>query len=122
MDAAVSIGIIAEQTGVTVATLRYYDDLGLVSPSGRVGGKRRFGPETVGRVNFIRQCQATGFSLDEIKELLDDSSGRWPSLVAAKTSELRNARDHLDQMIAMLDEVARCGCSVVATCPRLGSD
>ena len=119
MDSAVSIGVIAEQTGVSVATVRYYDDIGLITAAGRVGGKRRFDQSTVGRVNFVRRCQATGFSLEEIGLILDDSSGQWQRLVTAKVDELRRSRDELDRMIAILEEVGRCGCSVVASCDRL---
>jgi DNA-binding transcriptional MerR regulator len=119
MDSAVSIGVIAEQAGVSVATVRYYDDIGLITAVGRVGGKRRFDQDAVGRVNFIRRCQATGFSLEEIGQILDDSSGHWKPLISAKVVELQRSRDELDRMIAMLEEVGRCGCSVVATCDRM---
>jgi DNA-binding transcriptional MerR regulator len=64
-------------------------------------------------------CQATGFSLEEIGQILDDSSGHWKPLISAKVVELQRSRDELDRMIAMLEEVGRCGCSVVATCDRM---
>ena len=113
-----SIGQVASATGTTVPAVRHYDDLGLVSVETRVGGKRRFNEDTVGRVNFIRRAQDAGFRLDEIKAILDDGSGGWRDLVRSKLGELTDRRSRLDEMIEMLGEIRDCGCEVVATCPR----
>ncbi len=115
----VPIGSIAQDTGVTVATLRHYDHVGLIAPILRVGGKRRFSPDTVGRVNFIRRAQRAGFQLDEIKQLLDDRDRRWPSVVEEKLQELRERRRELEAIIEMLEQISECGCTVVADCSRL---
>ena len=61
-----SIGQVAQTTGLAVSAVRYYDDIGLIEASARVGGKRRFAPEIVGRVSFVQRAQEAGFSLDEI--------------------------------------------------------
>lgn len=114
-----SIGWIAAKADVTVATVRYYDEVGLVEPAGRDGGKRRFTHDTVGRINFIRRAQASGFDLSEIRQLLDDEDRAWPQLVDAKLAELETRRTELDTMIAMLAAIRECGCEVVATCPRI---
>lgn len=116
-----SIGDIANATGVSVSALRYYDEVGLVSPHTRVGGKRRFEPDTVGRVNFVRRAQSVGFSLDEVRDILDDTSGAWNTIVADKLASLRSQRSEIDDMIAILEEVRTCGCRVVAECPRVAS-
>ena len=113
-----TIGDVAAVTGSTVPAIRHYDSLGLVAVATRVGGKRRFTSDTVGRVNFIRRAQDAGFRLDEIREILDDGSGGWHSLVGAKLQELTDRRTRLDEMIEMLEEIRDCGCSVVEECPR----
>lgn len=118
-DSQVAIGAVAEATGLAVTAIRYYDEIGIIEPASRVGGKRRFGPDTVGRINFIRRAQDVGFSLDEIKLILDDQAGEWHQLVAAKLAELQDRRQRLDTMITLLDEVSRCGCDAVADCPRV---
>lgn len=115
----VPIGSIAQDSGVTVATLRHYDQMGLIEPILRVGGKRRFTPDTVGRVNFIRRAQRAGFQLDEIKQLLDDRERRWPDVVQEKLQELHQRRRELDAVIDMLEQISECGCAVVADCSRL---
>ena len=66
------IGEVAETTGIAVSAVRYYADIGVISTASRVGGKRRFDADTVGRVSFIRRAQEVGFSLDEIRRILDD--------------------------------------------------
>lgn len=113
-----AIGGLATATGVAVSALRYYDEIGLVAPSTRIGGKRRFGSEAVGRVNFVRRAQQVGFSLEEIKDILDDTAGAWNDVVAGKLDALRSQRAELDAVIAMLEEVQLCGCRIVAECPR----
>ncbi len=117
MSELLAIGKLADATGVSVSTLRYYDEIGLVAPSKRVGGKRRFQPDAVGRANFIRRARGVGFSLEEIADILDDSDGAWGKMV-----ELRSQRKELEVMITMLEEVRACGCRVVAECPRLGDE
>lgn len=72
-----------------------------------------------GRVSFIRRAQSAGFSLDDIKLILDDQHRRWPELVRDKIAELQRRRDELDTMIDQLHEIGECGCHVVADCPRL---
>ncbi len=122
MSELYAIGKVADATGVSVSTLRYYDEIGLIAPSERVGGKRRFQQDAVGRVNFIRRAQGVGFSLEEVADILDDSDGTWGRMVVDKLAELRSQRKELDLMITMLEEVRTCGCRVVAECPRLGEE
>ncbi len=111
-----SIGQLADSTGLSVSAVRYYDQIGLIETVTRVGGKRRFDPETVGRVSFVQRSQDAGFSLDEIGQILDDSAGGWQDLVDAKLAELTERRDRLNDTINMLGEIRECGCQVVATC------
>ena len=115
------IGEVARTTGITVSAVRYYDEIGVISAVARVGGKRRFDPETVGRVNFILRAQEAGFSLDDIKTVLDDTAGDWRDLVEKKLDELIGRRNRLDTMIAMVTEIRDCGCGAVASCPLVSS-
>ncbi len=70
---AMRIGEVAERAGVTTRTLRYYEEVGLVTPSSHSsGGSRRYSETDYARVLRIRELQAVmGFNLDEIRELLD---------------------------------------------------
>jgi len=66
------IGEVAEHLGVSTRTLRYYEELGLVHPSGRSpGGSRRYGEDDLERLRHIRDLQQVlGFNLDEIHEIV----------------------------------------------------
>jgi DNA-binding transcriptional MerR regulator len=73
VSATVSIGRAAQEAGVTTRTLRYYEQLGLLTPAGRsVGGARRYAPEDVERVARIRRLQELlGQDLEQIRRVLD---------------------------------------------------
>ncbi|BAZ43107.1 MerR family transcriptional regulator [Chondrocystis sp. NIES-4102] len=66
------IGELAKQTGVGVRTLRYYSDLGLLRPRLRGDNNYRYyGQDASDQVEFIKKAQTLGFTLEEIKRLLD---------------------------------------------------
>ncbi len=111
-----AIGQVAEATGVSISALRYYDAIGLIETVTRVGGKRRFSPDVVGRIRFAQQSQEAGFLLEEIMTILDDTVGQWQHLIDTKLAELEARRANLDTTIARLTEMRRCGCQVVADC------
>ncbi len=66
-----SIGVIARQTGCTVPTIRYYEEIGLLPPGPRTeAGRRVYGDEAVRRLTFIRRCRDFGFSIEQVRELV----------------------------------------------------
>lgn len=66
------IGELAKQTNLTVGTLRYYSDLGLLQPIQRGdNGYRYYSQDANKQVEFIKKAQAIGFTLEEIKTILD---------------------------------------------------
>lgn len=105
-----SIGGLAATGGVSTETICYYQRIGLMETPAREGGTiRRYGQEDVKRLQFIRQAQATGFSLSEIKELVelatcDDRNGIQEMAAAranaldAKILRLQRVRDALRQL------------------------
>lgn len=69
------IGDLARATGTKVVTIRYYEKIGLLAaPVRSVGNYRSFDAAALDRLRFIRRCRNLGFSLDQIRELLDLSS------------------------------------------------
>ena len=65
------IGILAEHTGTTVPTIRYYEQIGLLRRALRQsGGQRTYDNEDLRRLGFIRACRDFGFSIDEVRTLL----------------------------------------------------
>lgn len=65
------IGEISKQLGISVDTLRYYEKINLLPPIHRKpSGLRLYGKKDISRVKFIKRSQRMGFSLDEIKKLM----------------------------------------------------
>ncbi|HKS16402.1 MAG TPA: MerR family transcriptional regulator [Planctomycetota bacterium] len=72
MDAMLTIGRLASAAGVPISTVRYYERAGLLRPGRRSEGNfRLYDPGAVGRLRFIRSAQATGFTLCDVRSLLD---------------------------------------------------
>ncbi len=98
------IGEIAKQTGVSVGTLRYYEGLWLIYPAERgENGYRYYTPETIQQVHFIKQAQVLGFSLDEIRRILDvRDRGEIPcDLVRALLNhKIESMDEQIQQMLA----------------------
>lgn len=70
--ALLKIGDIAKQTGVSVGTLRYYETLKLLHPIERGdNGYRYYSSEVIQQVQFIKKAQSLGFSLEEIRQILE---------------------------------------------------
>lgn len=76
MGTTLTIGQLARAAEVPVSTVRYYERRGLVRPSGRTAGNYRYyGEEVLERLRFIGAAQATGFTLGDIKSLLEFRDG-----------------------------------------------
>ena len=68
---AYTIGQLARAADVPTSTIRFYERTGLFRPDGRSGSNyRQYTPEALARLRFIRSAQATGFSLDDVRDLL----------------------------------------------------
>ncbi|MEN8183066.1 MAG: heavy metal-responsive transcriptional regulator [Myxococcota bacterium] len=71
MGGRFTIGEVAKAAGVPTSTVRYYERARLLRPSARTASNYRlYSKEDLGRLRFIRAAQATGFTLDDIRQLL----------------------------------------------------
>jgi len=120
------IGELAAAAGVHVETIRYYQRLGLLrSPTRRQGTVRRYDEQAIDRLRFIKRAQALGFSLDEVKLLLELSVGehcaetrtlasRKLELVEKKIADLRGLEDALRKLVrACGSGRAGSGCPII---------
>ncbi|MFY9954491.1 MerR family transcriptional regulator [Bradyrhizobium sp.] len=73
------IGILAERTGTTAPTIRFYEEIGRLRPAARAGGQCTYDHEDVRRLAFIRRCRDFGFSIEEIRALLSLIHNRAPA-------------------------------------------
>jgi Hg(II)-responsive transcriptional regulator len=106
----------AEQAGVNVQTLRYYERRGLLpKPPRRGSGYREFPDETVRVVKFIKRAQDLGFTLDEVDELLRlrRNSGRNRQRIRS-IAERRIAE--IDRKISELERMRQALSTLVHTC------
>ena len=76
MNEPFTIGRLAKAAGVPVSTVRYYERIGLLKPSGRTySNYRYYGRRALEHLRFIRAAQSTGFALDDIAHLLEIRTG-----------------------------------------------
>ncbi len=113
-----TIGKLAEAGGVGVETIRFYQRKGLLDMPERDGGIRRYGDEDVRRLRFIRKAQQAGFTLEEIRELLDLDTGHDHHR-AQEMAQTRLAK--LDEQIADLQRARQSLQKLATECVKGGS-
>lgn len=87
-DDMLSIGELAERAGVTVKTVRFYSDRGLLPEAARsAGGHRRYGPEALDRLRLIRSLRALDLPVGDIDRVLDRED-TWEDVIAGQLKEL----------------------------------
>ena len=130
MDTPVTIGRLAREAGLAAETLRYYERIGLIQPVQRTQSNYRlYDSHAESRLRFIRRAQNLGFSLTEVKELLDISSstendmGDVKALTEQKIAEIDFKIADLQRMrSALAIQAERCpGHGSVDNCPILAS-
>ena len=115
----------AQQAGVNVQTIRYYERRGLSpSPRRRTSGYREIQPDTVRRVRFIKRAQDLGSSLDEIAELLRlrrDSVRNCSRVCGVAERRLQQVDGKIAELVAIRDAlralVHRCHTGGTLECP-----
>jgi DNA-binding transcriptional MerR regulator len=101
------IAEVTHRTGLSNATLHHYEQLGLITSTGRAGLRRQYDPSTVDTLAVIMLCQRSGFTLAEIGTLLAASS-EWKQLALEKLSELDRRIEHLQHARAGLQHALSC--------------
>jgi DNA-binding transcriptional MerR regulator len=120
----ISIGELGRRSGVAPSALRYYERLGLLSPTERVGGKRHYRPASAERVALIRLCQNAGFTLQEIARLVPGMSrGRqaWSELGERKIAELDARIAEAQRAKELINHGLECPHRDLFSCPSFRS-
>ena len=118
-----TIGEMAERSGVATSALRFYEKEGLIDSMRTAGGQRRYHRDVLRRVAFIRAAQHVGLSLEDIRDSLaslpenrtptaadwEKLSRSWRPLLDDRIHELERLRDRLDTCIG-------CGCLSLKAC------
>ena len=123
-------GQLAQEAGVNVETLRFYERRGLLpSPPRRPSGYREYPPESVDLVRFVQRAQVLGFSLQEIKELMKTrevpraTCGDVVELAERKVQEIESKIRSLQSMKAALRKLLKdcTGNAPITRCPIIES-
>jgi DNA-binding transcriptional MerR regulator len=104
-----TIGEVARSAGVATSTVRYYERRGLVQPDGRESGQRRYRPETLRLLVFIRMLQDAGLSLDDIDGILNAATvDEWKEIAWRRLDALNEEIERLEHARAYLQGALFC--------------
>jgi len=108
------IGALADATGVTTKTIRYYESIGLLAePERTTSGYRDYDSDAVDRLHFVRDAQASGLALSEIASVLElkgageTSCSHTASLLEAHLQEIDEQIERLQATKATLTDLSR---------------
>jgi MerR family mercuric resistance operon transcriptional regulator len=123
---ALTIGKLAAAGDVGVETIRFYQRKGLLQQPRREGGFRHYDTGDVRRLRFIRQAQTAGFTLEEIRELLElDASENRPRARELAGSRIRALNDKIAELQRARDSLKKlaheCADGRSGLCPILAS-
>ena len=118
-----SIGDVAQRTGLTVSAIRFYEERGLVKADRSSGGQRRFERSDIRRLSFVQIVQQLGFSIEQIGDVLQKLPKSRTPTKRDWTLISQDFRKDLDKRIAILerlrdklDSCIGCGCLSLENC------
>jgi Hg(II)-responsive transcriptional regulator len=118
MNHRFTIGELANNAGVNVQTIRYYERRGLINPAARTGaGYRLYDKQVLKRLRFIRRAKGLGFTLKEIKGLLDLRIESAADCDIAK-EKVEAKLKAVEQRINALDSVRKILVELMEACDR----
>jgi redox-sensitive transcriptional activator SoxR len=117
-----TIGEVARRAGVAATAIRYWERKGVLPSPRRVGGQRRYDEATLARLAVARLAQEVGFSVAEVRSLVEgfDERGvapeRWRELAERKLGEVDARIARAEGMKRVLQESLRCDCVTLDAC------
>ncbi len=129
MDELLTIGEVADRSGLAASAIRFYEREGLVSAERTAGGQRRFRRDVLRRIAFVRIAQRVGLSLDEIVTALAvlpadraPSTKDWQRLSSGWRQRLDERIELLEALRGGLTSCIGCGCLSLRTCALANPD
>jgi MerR family transcriptional regulator, redox-sensitive transcriptional activator SoxR len=119
---ALNIGELARQVGIQPSAIRYYEEIGLMPPSPRIGGWRSYESSMVDRLQIIHIAREMGFSIEEIRTLLDGfpqattPSERWRNLAEDKLPQITDIIARATALKDLLEAGLNCTCEDIELC------
>jgi MerR family redox-sensitive transcriptional activator SoxR len=129
MAGDLTIGELAERSGVAPSALRFYEERGLISADRTSGNQRRYPRRTLRRVALVQAGRAAGIPLERIRAALDTLPTERPPTRRDWERLSRAWREDIDERIATLEAVRDrlttcigCGCLSIDRCSLLNPD
>jgi MerR family mercuric resistance operon transcriptional regulator len=110
-----TIGQLSQRTGANIETIRYYERIGLLPLALRQGRYRSYDGSDVGRLGFVRRSRELGFSIKEVRALLDLAAGGHESCADARDLAAVHLKD-VRSRIADLRRMERTLATTVLAC------
>lgn len=121
-----TVGELAERTGVAASALRFYEERGLIHAERTAAGHRRYARAQIRRVAFIVFAQRVGFTLEEILAELDrlprdrvPTGADWDRLTDAWSERIAERIAELERLKRGLTDCIGCGCLSLERCKIL---
>ena len=118
-----SIGQVAERTGLAVSAIRFYEEEGLIAPWRNAGGQRRFERADIRRLSFVMVAQKCGFTLPEIRSEMEHlpkgkapNRADWTRISSGFRDEIDRRIEALETLREKLDGCIGCGCLSLDVC------
>ena len=118
-----SIGELSTRTGVKIPTIRYYEQMGLIAaPERSEGNQRRYSKDGLKRLSFIRHSRELGFSIDDIRGLLELSQHPEKpcrdahNMAARRLGDVRARIAKLKRLERELKRISGCNADTIAHC------
>lgn len=121
-DRLLSIGVIAQRTGLRVSAIRYYESVGLLEPPRRISGRRVYDRSVFELIAQVRFAKEAGFTIAEIRELVSGfesatpASERLQALARRKLADVVDRIERAQRMKALLERLLRCHCETLGQC------
>ena len=122
--ANMTIGEVARRTGLQGSAIRYYEKIGLLPKTERVGGQRRYGPDVLNYLEVIDVAKRAGFRMEEIRRLFHGfgkgtpAFRRWRLLAQRKIIEMDDLIAKAKKMKRLLEKADRCKCFNLEDCGK----
>jgi len=117
-----TIGEVARKAGLQTSAIRYYEKIGLLPKTQRIGGQRRYETSVLNYLEVINVAKRAGFRMDEIRHLFHGfgrgipAFHRWQVLAQRKITEMDDLIARARKMKLLLQKADRCKCLDLEDC------
>ena len=119
-----TIGEVARRTGLQASAIRYYEKIGLLPKTQRIGGQRRYETSVLNYLEVIDVARSAGFRIEEIRHLFHGfgkgtpAFRRWELLARRKITEMDELIARAKKMKRLLEKADRCKCLDLEDCGK----